>query len=314
VSDTPFIHSHALVEGAQIGAGSRVWAFVHILPGARIGRDANICDHVFIENDVQVGDRVTVKCGVQLWDGVRIEDDVFIGPNVTFSNDAFPRSKQRPPQFAHTRVRAGASIGANATIRPGLTIGAHAMVQDGAVVTRDVPPHAIVAGNPAHVIGYVDAGAPQVDATRPTAKPEPRRLQVPGAALIALPKVVDMRGSLSVGEVGAQLPFTPQRFFLVYDVPSREVRGEHAHKACHQFLVCVKGSLSVVVDDGEHRDEVLLDSPQQGLHIPPMVWGIQYRFSADAVLQVLASDPYDAHDYIRSYDDYLAARGLSDRV
>nr|WP_295084335.1 WxcM-like domain-containing protein [uncultured Roseateles sp.] len=304
------IHAHALVESPHIGAGTRVWAFVHILPGARIGRDANICDHVFIENDVEVGDRVTIKCGVQLWDGVRIEDDVFIGPNVTFSNDAFPRSKQRPEQFVQTRVRKGASLGSNATVRPGVTIGAHAMVQDGAVVTRDVPANAIVAGNPAHVIGYVDTLHPAGQATLPSASrpgQAPERLQVAGASLVQLPQAVDMRGSLCVGEIGKQLPFTPLRFFMVYDVPSREVRGEHAHKLCHQFLVCVKGSLSVVLDDGERRDELLLDNPRLGLHIPPMVWGIQYRFSADAVLLVLASDPYDAQDYIRSYDDYLAA-------
>jgi acetyltransferase-like isoleucine patch superfamily enzyme/dTDP-4-dehydrorhamnose 3,5-epimerase-like enzyme len=305
-TDAPFIHAQALVESPHIGAGSRVWAFAHILPGARIGRDANICDHVFIENAVQLGDRVTVKCGVQLWDGVQVDDDVFIGPNVTFSNDPFPRSKQRPEQPLRTWVRKGASIGANATIRPGLTIGAGAMVQDGAVVTRDVPPHAIVAGNPAHVVGYVDTGTRPAEPAR-RVNADDLTLQVPGAALVKLPKVIDMRGSLTVGQVDAQLPFVPQRFFLVYDVPSREVRGEHAHKACHQFLVCVKGSLSVVLDDGEHRDEVLLDSPLLGLHIPPMVWGIQYRFSADAVLLVLASDPYDPADYIRSYDDYLAA-------
>lgn len=302
----PFIHAQALVESLHLGAGSRVWAFAHILPGARIGCDANICDHVFIENEVVVGDRVTVKCGVQLWDGVQLDDDVFVGPNVTFSNDPFPRSKQRPEQPARTWVRQGASIGANATIRPGLTIGAGAMVQDGAVVTRDVPPNAIVSGNPAHVVGYVDTGIRPAEPAR-RASTDDLALQVPGAALVKLPKVIDMRGSLTVGQVDAQLPFTPQRFFLVYDVPSREVRGEHAHKACHQFLVCVKGSLSVVVDDGRVRDEVLLDSPLHGLHIPPMVWGIQYRFSADAVLLVLASDPYDPADYIRSYDDYLAA-------
>lgn len=306
-----FIHSHALVESERIGPGSRIWAFAHVLPGAQIGADANICDHVFIENDVRLGDRVTVKCGVQLWDGLRVEDDVFIGPNVTFSNDPFPRSKQRPARFAETRIRAGASIGSGATLRPGITIGAGALVSDGAVVTRDVPPNAIVAGNPAHITGYTDTpeidltGAPVAAASRADA--ELPSLHARGARLQRLPKIVDLRGALSFGEIGAHLPFDPKRFFMVYDVPSLEVRGEHAHKACHQFLVCVKGSLSVVLDDGERRDEVLLDSARVGLHIPPMVWGIQYRFSSDAVLLVLASHCYDAGDYIRNYDEFLAA-------
>jgi len=147
-----FIHEKALVEkGVRLGAGTRVWAFVHILPGAVIGCDCNICDHVFIENDVTVGDRVTIKCGVQLWDGLHIEDDVFIGPNATFSNDVFPRSKQEFERV-HTYIKKGASIGANATILPGTTIGAGAMVGAGAVVTRDVPPRKLVVGNPAKVI------------------------------------------------------------------------------------------------------------------------------------------------------------------
>ena len=118
------VHPQALCETRKVGARTRIWAFAHILPGARIGADCNICDHTFIENDVVVGDRVTVKCGVQLWDGVRIEDDVFIGPNATFSNDRFPRSRKRPKKFLATVVKEGASIGANATILPGVTIGA----------------------------------------------------------------------------------------------------------------------------------------------------------------------------------------------
>ena len=99
-----FVHPQALCESPHLGAGTRVWAFAHVLPEARIGADCNICDHVFIENDVLVGDRVTIKCGVQLWDGVRLEDDVFVGPNATFTNDIFPRSKQYPQAFAHTEV------------------------------------------------------------------------------------------------------------------------------------------------------------------------------------------------------------------
>nr|WP_277991366.1 acyltransferase [Sphingomonas panni] len=148
-----------MVESDGIGERTRIWAFVHILPGARIGTDCNICDHVFIENDVRVGDRVTIKSGVQLWDGVRLADDVFVGPNATFTNDLMPRS--RNPDFIplETHVEAGASIGANATILPGLTIGARAMVAAGAVVTRDVPPDTLVAGNPARILRTLDKDA-----------------------------------------------------------------------------------------------------------------------------------------------------------
>lgn len=155
----PLVHSHALVESDRIGERTRIWAFVHILPGARIGSDCNICDHVFIENDVHVGDRVTIKSGVQLWDGVRLADDVFVGPNATFTNDLMPRS--RNPDFVplETNVEAGASIGANATILPGLTIGARSMVAAGAVVTRNVPPDTLVAGNPARALRTLDKDA-----------------------------------------------------------------------------------------------------------------------------------------------------------
>ena len=108
-----------------------------------------------IEGDVIIGDRVTLKSGVQLWDGTRIEDDVFIGPNVTFTNDPYPRSKEYPQQFSDITIKRNASVGANATLLPGITIGEHAMVGAGAVVTKDVPAHAVVVGNPAQVIRYV---------------------------------------------------------------------------------------------------------------------------------------------------------------
>lgn len=142
-------HTLSDVQSSCIGEGTRIWQFVVILPGARIGENCNICAHVFVENDVIVGDRVTVKCGVQLWDGVRLEDDVFVGPNVTFTNDLFPKSGRRPVSFSTTTVCKGASIGANSTILPGITIGEGAMVGAGSVVTRDVPPGITVVGNPA---------------------------------------------------------------------------------------------------------------------------------------------------------------------
>jgi len=302
-------HPQALVETSRIGRGSRVWAFAHVLPGAVIGEDANICDHVFIENDVVVGNRVTIKCGVQLWDGMRVEDDVFIGPNATFANDPFPRSKQRPEQFLQVRIKRGASIGANATILPGITVGAFAMVGAGAVVTRDVPPNAIVTGNPARITGYVDSSplATSNSTTSPptgTSEPLPA-LRVGGASLHRIPKIIDLRGALSFGQVGAQLPFEPKRFFAVYDVPGPEVRGQHAHKELHEFLVCLKGSCVIALDDGQTREEVVLDTPEIGLHLPPRVWRSQYRYTSDAIMLVLASDIYRADDYIRDYDEYI---------
>jgi acetyltransferase-like isoleucine patch superfamily enzyme len=150
-----FVHPRGICETSEVGDGTRIWAFAHVLAGARLGAHCNISDYVLIENDVVVGDRVTVKPGVQLWDGLRVGDDVFIGPNATFTNDPFPRSQVYEHEVAVTRIEDGASIGANATILPGLTIGARAMVGAGSVVTRDVPPGSIFAGNPARVVGDV---------------------------------------------------------------------------------------------------------------------------------------------------------------
>lgn len=304
-----FLHEKGLCESRDIGNGTRIWAFAHVLPGARIGADCNICDGVFIENDVVLGDRVTVKCGVQLWDGITIEDDVFIGPNVTFTNDIFPRSRQRPEKFLRTVVRAGASIGANATLLPGIEIGAGAMVGAGAVVTRSVPPNALVVGEAARIRGYVGTGGMR-EVTRGLAPAASKEVsiedsEVRGVRLYRLPKVTDLRGSLTVGEFSKTMPFVPKRFFVVYDVPSREVRGEHAHHVCEQFLICIRGSCSVVVDDGSCRREYLLDDPTTGLHLPAMVWGTQYRYTADAALMVFASEHYDPADYIRDYSEYL---------
>lgn len=306
-----FKHAQAIVETGQIGEKTRIWAFAHILPGASIGSDCNICDHVFIENDVVVGNRVTIKCGVQLWDGLRIEDDVFIGPNVTFTNDIFPRSKQYSKKYLTTTIRSGASIGANATVLAGITIGPKAMVGAGAVVTRDVPANAIVRGNPARIEGYVDSLVVNKPGAAGETVKQKIKSQVSGVGVYNMPLIEDLRGSLTFAEYGDCLPFVPKRFFMVFDVPSKDVRGEHAHRKLHQFLVCVKGSCSVVVDDGANREEIILNSPAVGLHIPPLVWGTQYKYTHDAVLLVLASEPYDADDYIREYDLFLQMVGNS---
>lgn len=146
------IHPSADVQSPNIGSGSRIWQFCVILPRAVIGADCNICAHVFIENETRLGDRVTIKCGVSIWDGVELEDDVFVGPNASFCNDRHPRSGNKDFRLEKILVRRGASIGAGAVLLPGVEIGEQAVVGAGAVVTRDVPPRAIVVGNPARVL------------------------------------------------------------------------------------------------------------------------------------------------------------------
>lgn len=308
----PFTHALADVQSTAIGTGTRIWQFVVVLAGAKIGQDCNICSHCLIENDVVIGDGVTVKSGVQLWDGLRVGDDVFIGPNASFANDRFPRSKKAPEKFLQTVVEAGASIGVGATILPGITIGSNAMVAAGAVVTRSVPPNAIVVGNPAKIVGYVDADRSKAAASEGlVAEVGAQATQVAGVSLHRMPRVVDIRGSLTAGEFDRSIPFAVKRYFMVFDVPSMETRGEHAHRECHQFLICVRGSCAVVADDGAHRQEFLLDRPDVGVHLPPMVWGIQYKYSTDAMLLVFASHYYDSTDYIRNYAEFRQLVGAT---
>ncbi len=305
------IHRTAEVQSLDIGKNTNIWQFVVVLAKAKIGDDVNICAHCFIENDVIIGDRVTVKSGVQLWDGICIEDDVFIGPNVTFTNDKFPRSKIYPNNFPITRIQKGASIGAGAVILPGITIGTKSMVGAGAVVTKSVPPYAIVMGSPARITGYVETefshhlSHPQVMNMVDINKGI-QPLGVGQATVHDFKLVRDMRGDLSVGEFIKDIPFQPKRYFLVFNVPSEETRGEHAHFKCHQFLLCVSGECTVVVDDGKKRVEVLLDAPGKGIYIPALVWGIQYKYSSNAVLLVFASEYYEASDYIRNYAEFIA--------
>ena len=304
---THYVHPKGICESENVGDGTRVWAFAHVLPGARIGADCNICDHVFVENDVLIGDRVTIKSGVQVWDGVMLADDVFVGPNVTFTNDPMPRSKVHPEEFAMTVVAQGASLGGGSVILPGVHIGRSAMVGAGAVVTKDVPPNAIVVGNPARIVGYVDSTAEPAEIAELTsgAAGELPHVRVPGVELRQIRHAVDLRGSLVAADFSTDLPFVPRRAFTVFGVPTKDVRGEHAHHQCQQFLLCLAGSVSAVVDNGKTRQEFRLDRPDVGLYMPPMVWGTQYNYSPDAVLLVFASHEYDAGDYIRDYDQFL---------
>jgi carbonic anhydrase/acetyltransferase-like protein (isoleucine patch superfamily) len=245
-------------------------------------------------------DEASILPGAYVADGVVLRTGVVIWPNAVVLAATDPDG---PPTTVHSE----AVIGANATILPGVQIGQKARISPGSVVTRSVPPLAVVEGNPARIVGYVDSapmGAVRSQ-VRPASRTVPESL-VRGVTIRDFTTVIDIRGSLSAAELGNDIPFQPARFFLVYDVPSTETRGAHAHRRCQQLLVAAKGHLAVVVDDGEVRQEFLLDSPSLGLHLPAMTWGIQYKCSADAVLLVLASDPYDPADYIRDYAEFVA--------
>jgi UDP-2-acetamido-3-amino-2,3-dideoxy-glucuronate N-acetyltransferase len=152
-----FVHAQALCESDEVGAGTRVWALAHVMAGSRIGKGCNIGSHAFVESGAIIGDNVTVKNHALIWDAVTIEDDVFVGPAAVFTNDPSPRAafKKPPERFVPTVVRRGATIGANATILCGVTVGARAFVGAGAVVTKDVPAHALVFGNPARRVAWV---------------------------------------------------------------------------------------------------------------------------------------------------------------
>jgi len=212
-------------------------------------------------------------------------------------------------------LRDNVRLDAACVIGEGVTVGQGAWVRAGAVVLTSVPANAIVEGNPAKVVGYIDGGTsnerpdPQLldihgfnHLERPTRVP----LDVGDSALYLMRRVTDARGALTVGEVPTEVPFAPERYFAVFDVPTVELRGEHAHKQCQQFLICLHGSCRVLLDDGEKRCEIILDRPDMGVFMPEMIWGTQYRYSPDAVLLVFASRPYEAEDYLRTYDEFLA--------
>ncbi len=152
-----FVHASSYVDpGARVGAGTKIWHFCHIMPGAVLGAGCSLGQNTFVGSNVVIGNNVRIQNNVSIYDNVTLEDDVFCGPSMVFTNVINPRSHvSRKDEFRHTLVQRGASIGANATIVCGHTIGAYAFVGAGAVVTSDVPPHALVYGTPARHRGYV---------------------------------------------------------------------------------------------------------------------------------------------------------------
>lgn len=278
-------HLTAIIEdGAKVAGNAKLGCFVQISTAASIGNDAVVEGLVIVPSNVHIGARARVGSGV-----------CFVTPV----------AEAKP-----TVIGDGAIIGEHAIIYPGVSIGDGAVIAPLALIQRSIPTMAIVEGSPARIVGYVGASNNVVVANSSTNEPI-QESNVCGVQLHHMQRVLDIRGNLTVGEFDRSIPFQPKRYFIVYDVPSMETRGEHAHRACHQFLICVRGSCAVVADDGNHRQEFLLDRPDLGVHLPPMVWGIQYKYSADAVLLVYASHYYDAADYVRNYAEFRQLVGAT---
>jgi UDP-2-acetamido-3-amino-2,3-dideoxy-glucuronate N-acetyltransferase len=260
-----------------------------IHPAAHVSTDAVVSGDCVVEPGAVIGARA------------------ILGPRVCVGANAVLIASSGSKPNSGVVLQADVKIGAGAVVHAGVTVAAGAVVLPGSVVSRSVPHKAIVQGNPAAIVGYVDAessGFSRSDAP----SGEYDSSQVNGASLHRMKVVRDLRGNLTVGDFERSIPFRPLRYFMVFDVPSLETRGEHAHRECHQFLICVKGNCSVVADDGRRRAEFLLTGVDLGLHLAPMTWGIQYKYSNDAVLLVFASHHYDPEDYIRDYDQFLSEK------
>ena len=260
----------------------------------------------------QVDDSASVSANALLADHMIVESEVEVEHGAVF----VPTDPDAP-----TILRAQSRIGAGAVIGAGVEIGLNARVLPGTVVTSSIPANSVAAGNPARIVGYTDelrASATVTGRTPlPPAPPGNRRsveivpLGVDTAAIYYMPKVLDIRGNLTVGEIERDLPFQPKRYFAIFDVPTEKLRGEHAHLACEQFLICLNGSCTALVDNGVDRREVVLDSPDIALYMPAMIWGTQYKYSPDSILLVLASHEYDPGDYIREYDTFREIKARS---
>lgn len=267
------------------------------------GNAGMIAVSAFIGHEVRCGRDVTVGAGAVISGHCTIGDGCVIGAGAVLDGGSISTQG--------LTIEAGVVAMAGSIIEGNLTIGRQARVQAGAVVQRSVPPFAIVSGNPAQIVGYTLSKASSLAAaTRPADSTGISPSRVKGVTLHRFPKILDLRGNLTVGEFGRSVPFEPKRYFMVFGVPNAEIRGEHAHRVCEQFLICAQGSCHVVADDGENREEFVLDDPSTGLYLPALTWGIQYKYSPDAVLLVFASHFYDSAEYIRDYNEFslLTAR------
>lgn len=262
-----------------------------------------IASSAFIGPDVQLGHEVSVGEGAVISGHCSIGDGCIIEAGAVLNGAG-----------EGLVIEPGVTIMTGVVIGGSLTIGQHARIQPGAVVLRSVPPYAIVSGNPAQITGYTLTNEPLFSSggtlLHPSNSSEITTTRVKGVTLHRFAKILDLRGNLTVGEFGRSVPFEPKRYFMVFDVPNAEIRGEHAHRICKQFLICTHGSCRVVADDGKNREEFLLEDPSVGLYLPPLTWGIQYKYSPDAILLVFASHFYDSAEYIRNYDEFIRLAAL----
>lgn len=299
----PRIDPDARCDSTSIGSGTSIGPMSIVDREAIVGSNCHIADHVSIQGRASIGSRVTVESGARIGLWVTIEDDVSIGPNAAIGYLGPGVSASEAP----TILERDASVGAGSVVVGGVRLGLQSVTHPGSVVMSDVPPKAIVAGNPASIRGYIDTSRPDSlasVASETIEDPGIVPLDVGGCEMWDLPNYRDLRGSLVAMEFVDDLPFTPVRTFVVFSVPGGEVRGEHAHRECAQFLIAAHGALTVVVDDGTHSTEVSLDSPTRGLYIPPGVWAVQYKFQEGGVLVVHASHSYDSDEYIRDYSEF----------
>ena len=268
------IHPTAICSSAQLANTAAIGAYSVIEPGVTLEEGVQVLSHVLIAADTCIGTGSKIGSGARIGVGCILEQDV--------------------------------TVGANAIIADGVRLHVGACVAPGAKVDMSVPAYAIVSGPQGIISGYVDAGSDLLPELKNDMAEGAQESRIRGVRIYEMREFPDLRGALLVSEFAEELPFLPKRYFLVYDVMSERIRGEHAHKRCHLFLTCVHGACSIIADDGTHRQEFRLDRRNLGVHLPPMIWGIQYKFTRDAVLLVFASEHYDPADYIRNYSEFTA--------
>lgn len=254
---------------------------------------------ITIDATAEVSVKSSIKNGCYIGSNVIIQE-AEIGPNTVLLDCKTNES---------TRISDRVIIGGNSTIYPSITIEQGALIKPGSVVTKSVPANAIVEGNPANIVGYTNtfyANSKKDSDTNKNKLSKEQSIITKGVSVNYFPIINDIRGALTVGNFLSDIPFLPKRYFIVYDVPSKEIRGEHAHLECEEFLICITGNCSILADDGINKTEIFLDSPNMGVYLAPMTWRVHYQYSSDAVLLVFASHLYDPKDYIRNYQEFLS--------